>query len=176
MKNKKDDETCLIPQETIESKILLVRSKKVVLDRDLALLYGVKTIRLREQVKRNSIRFPEDFVFQLTKEEANMLVSQNEIPTKRSLGGYLPYAFTEHGTLMAANVIKSPVAIHASIAIVRTFTKLREMLATHKELQRKIEAMEKKYDHQFKAVFDVMRKLLEPPDKPKGKIGFKNNK
>ena len=77
---------------------------------------------------------------------------------------------------MAANVIKSPIAIHASIAIVRTFTKLRKMLAAHKELQRKIEAMEKKYDHQFKAVFYVMKKILEPPDKPKGKIGFKNNK
>lgn len=176
MKIKKDDETSLIPQEAIASKILLIRGKKVILDRDLALLYGVKTIRLREQVKRNSARFPEDFMFQLTKEEANMLVSQNAIPSKRSLGGYLLYAFTEHGTLMAANVIKSPVAIQASIAIVRTFTKLLEMLATHKELQRKIEAMEKKYDHQFKAVFDVMRKLIGPPEKPKGKIGFKSNK
>jgi hypothetical protein len=176
MKSKKDDKTSLIPQETIENKILLIRGKKVILDRDLALLYGVKTIRLREQVKRNNERFPEDFMFQLTKDEANMLVSQNAIPSKRSLGGYLPYAFTEHGTLMAANVIKSPVAIQVSIAIVRTFTKLREMLATHKELQRKIEAMEKKYDHQFKAVFDVMRKLIGPPKKPKGKIGFKSNK
>ncbi len=87
MKSKKGDETSLIPQETIESKILLVRSKKVVLDRDLALLYGVKTIRLREQVKRNSVRFPEHFMFQLTQEEASMLVSQNAIPTKKSLGG-----------------------------------------------------------------------------------------
>jgi hypothetical protein len=96
----KKSEISLIPEETIEGKILLIRGKKVILDRDLALLYGVKTIRLREQVKRNSERFPEDFTFQLTKDEANMLVSQNAIPSKRSLGGYLPHVFTEHGTLI----------------------------------------------------------------------------
>ncbi|MGR3173599.1 MAG: ORF6N domain-containing protein [Candidatus Scalindua sp.] len=169
----KKSKTSLIPQESIEGKILLIRGKKVILDRDLALLYGVKTIRLREQVKRNSERFPEDFTFQLTKDETNMLVSQNAIPSKRSLGGYLPYVFTEHGTLMAANVIKSSIAIQASIAIVRTFTKLREMLATHKDLQKKIESMEGKYDHQFKIVFDVIKKLLEPPEKPKKQIGYR---
>ena len=96
----KKSEISLIPEETIEGKILLIRGKKVILDRDLALLYGVKTIRLREQVKRNSERFSEDFTFQLTKDEANMLVSQNAIPSKRSLGGYLPHVFTEHGTLI----------------------------------------------------------------------------
>ena len=174
--SKKRLETNLIPQESIESKILLIRGKKVILDRDLALLYGIKTIRLREQVKRNSGRFPEDFMFQLTKDEANMLVSQNAIPTKGSMGGYLPYVFTEHGTLMAANVIKSQVAIEASIAIVRTFTKLREMLATHKDLRKKIEAMEGKYDKQFKVVFDALRSLIGPPDNPKSKIGFRTNK
>jgi len=169
----KKSEISLIPEETIEGKILLIRGKKVILDRDLALLYGVKTIRLREQVKRNSERFPEDFTFQLTKGEANMLVSQNAIPSKRSLGGYLPYVFTEHGTLMAANVIKSSIAIQASITIVRTFTKLREMILTHKDLQKKIVAMEGKYDKQFKVVFDALRSLIEPPEKPKKRIGYR---
>ncbi len=111
--------------------------------------------------------------FQLTKGEANMLVSQNAIPSKRSLGGYLPYVFTEHGTLMAANVIKSSIAIQASIAIVRTFTKLREMILTHKDLQKKIVAMEGKYDKQFKVVFDALRSLIEPPEKPKKRIGYR---
>ena len=169
----KKSEISLIPEETIEGKILLIRGKKVILDRDLALLYGVKTIRLREQVKRNSERFPEDFTFQLTKDEANMLVSQNAIPSKRSLGGYLTYVFTEHGILMAANVIKSSIAIQASITIVRTFTKLREMILTHKDLQKKIVAMEGKYDKQFKVVFDALRSLIEPPEKPKKRIGYR---
>jgi hypothetical protein len=169
----KKSEISLIPEETIEGKILLIRGKKVILDRDLALLYGVKTIRLREQVKRNSERFLEDFTFQLTKDEANMLVSHFAIPSKRSLGGYLPYVFTEHGTLMAANIIKSSIAIQASIAIVRTFTKLREMILTHKDLQKKIVAMEGKYDKQFKVVFDALRSLIEPPEKPKKRIGYR---
>ena len=169
----KKSEISLIPEQTIEGKILLIRGKKVILDRDLALLYGVKTIRLREQVKRNSERFPEDFTFQLTKDEANMLVSHFAIPSKRSLGGYLPYVFTEHGTLMAANVIKSSIAIQASITIVRTFTKLREMILTHKDLQKKIVAMEGKYDKQFKVVFDALRSLIEPPEKPKKRIGYR---
>ncbi|ODS33968.1 MAG: hypothetical protein SCARUB_00941 [Candidatus Scalindua rubra] len=126
--------------------------------------------------KENSASISKKILcFQLTKEEANMLVSQNAIPSKEP--GRV-FAICFHGTwnVNGCNVIKSPVAIQASIAIVRTFTKLLEMLATHKELQRKIEAMEKKYDHQFKAVFDVMRKLIGPPEKPKGKIGFKSNK
>lgn len=165
-----------MPQETIEGKILLIRGKKVLLDRDLAVLYGVKTIRLREQVKRNSERFPEDFMFQLTKDEANILVSQNAIPSKRSLGGYLPYVFTEHGTLMAANVIKSSIAIQASIAIVRTFTKLREMMMSHKDLQKKIEDMEKrhdKHDQHFQLIFKTIKEMLNPPGKPKKRIGYR---
>jgi len=172
----KKTETGLMPQETIEGKILLIRGKKVLLDRDLAVLYGVKTIRLREQVKRNSERFPEDFMFQLTKDEANILVSQNAIPSKRSLGGYLPYVFTEHGTLMAANVIKSSIAIQASIAIVRTFTKLREMMMSHKDLQKKIEDMEKrhdKHDQHFQLIFKTIKEMLNPPGKPKKRIGYR---
>ena len=123
----KKSEISLIPEETIEGKILLIRGKKVILDRDLALLYGVKTIRLREQVKRNSERFPEDFTFQLMKDEANMLVSQNAIPTKRNLGGYLPHVFTEHGTLMATSVIKSSIAIRDDNREIAEIKKLKKL-------------------------------------------------
>lgn len=163
----------LIPQETIESKILLLRGKKVMLDRTLAKLYGVRAIRLREQVKRNKARFPEDFMFKLTKEEAEILVSQNAIPSKRSLGGYLPYVFTEQGVAMLSSVLNSERAIQVNIQIMRTFTRLRELIMSHKELQRKIEAMERKYDKQFQVVFTAIKQLLVPPEKPKGRIGFR---
>ena len=165
----------LAVQKTIENKILLLRGLKVMLDRDIAELYGVKPIRLREQVKRNRKRFPEDFMFQLTTEEADILVSQNAIPSKKHLGGYLPYAFTEQGVAMLSTVLNSERAIMVNIKIMRTFTKLRGILTTHKDLQRKIEDMESKYDEQFKIVFEAIRQLLEPPpvpEKPKGRIGF----
>ena len=166
--------TSLALQKTIENKIFLLRGLRVMLDRDIAELYGVKPIRLREQVKRNKKRFPEDFMFQLTKEEADILVSQNAIPSKKHLGGYLPYAFTEQGVAMLSSVLNSERAIQVNIQIMRTFTKLRELLVTHKDLQRKIEDMESKYDEQFKIVFEAIRQLLEPPipEKPKGRIGF----
>ena len=166
-------ETSLVPQETIEGKILLIRSKKVMLDRDLAMLYGVMTKYLKQQVKRNIERFPDDFMFQLTRDEFNNLRSQ--IATS-SWGGtrYLPYAFTELGVAMLSSVLHSKQAIQVNIRIMRAFTKLREMILGHKELQRKIEAMEKKYDYQFKVVFDAINKLLEQPKKPKGKIGFRS--
>jgi len=163
----------LVPVERIESKILLIRGQKVMLDRGLAKLYGVKTIRLREQVKRNKKRFPEDFMFQLTIKEAEILVSQNAIPSKKHLGGYLPYVFTEQGVAMLSSVLNSERAILVNIQIMRAFTKLRQMLLTHKDLKRKIEAMEKKYDQQFRVVFEAIRKLLEPsPPKPKRQVGF----
>ena len=144
-----------------------------MLDRDLACLYGVETRVLNQAVRRNIDRFPEDFMFQLTKTEANLLVSQNVIPSKRSLGGSLPNVFTEHGTLMVANIIKSTTAEKVSIVIVRAFVKLREMMLSHKELQKKIESMENKYDYQFKIVFDAIKQLLGPPEKPKKKIGYR---
>jgi len=159
----------------IENKIILIRNKKVILDKDLAELYGVETRALNQAVKRNKERFPEDFVFQLTKVESHTLVSQNVIPSKRSLGGSFPYVFTEHGALMAANVIKSSTAIEASIAIVRTFVKLREMMLSYKDLQKKIENMERKYskhDKHFQIIFQTIQKMLNPVEKPKGKIGF----
>jgi phage regulator Rha-like protein len=170
--SKKDNITSLVPQEVIANKIFVIRGKKVMLDRDLAELYGVQTKRINEQVKRNIERFPDDFMFQLTKEEFKILKSQ--IATS-SWGGVrkLPYAFTEHGTLMLANVLKSPIAIEMSIVIIKTFTKLREMLTTHTDLKKKIEDMEEKYDKQFKIVFDAIKLLLEPPDKPEKEIGFR---
>ncbi len=145
-----------------------------MLDRDLAALYGVETSYLKRQVKRNIERFPEDFMFQLSKEELGnwrcQFVTSNS--TDKMGLRYPPYAFTEQGVAMLSGVLNSPRAIHANIQIMRTFTKLREMILTHKDLQRKIESMEGKYDHQFKIVFDAIKKLLEPPEKPKGKIGF----
>jgi hypothetical protein len=127
-------------------------------------------------VKRNNDRFPEDFMFQLTKTEANLLVSQNMIPSKRRFGGSLPYVFTEHGTLTVVNIIKSTTAVKMSILIVRAFVKLREMMLSHKELQKKIEAMERqhdKHDEHFQIVFKAIKEMLNPPVEEKGKIGYK---
>ena len=165
----------LIPQERVESKILIMREQKVMLDRDLAELYNVKTIALRQQVKRNKDRFPSDFMFQLTKKETEFLVSQNVIPSKRSLGGSLPYAFTEQGVAMLSSVLNSKRAIQVNIQIMRAFIKIKEMALSYKGLQRQINAMERKYDQRFKIVFDTIRKLLEPPKKSKmiEVIGFK---
>lgn len=156
----------------IENRIYFIRRQKVMLDRDLAELYGVKTKSLNLAVKRNRERFPADFMFQLTKEEFQNLRFQNETS---SWGGqrYLPYAFTEQGVAMLSSVLRSKRAIYVNIQIMRTFTKLRELLATHKDLQRKIEETEKKYDQQFKVVFDAIRKLMSPPEKPKRRIGFR---
>ena len=162
----------IIPIESIEKKIIFIRNKKVILDRHLAELYGVKTIALRQQVKRNLDRFPDDFMFQLNMEETENLVSQNVIPSKRSLGGHLPYAFTEQGVAMLSSVLRSKRAIEVNIAIMRAFVKLRNLLATNKDLARKLEEMEKKYDSQFKIVFEVIRQLMLPEKKKKHPVGF----
>jgi hypothetical protein len=167
----------LVPLEIIESKIYLFRGHKVMLDKDLAVLYGVKPIRLREQVKRNLARFPEDFMFQLNEQEIDAMVSQNAIPSRKHLGGYNPYVFTEQGVAMLATVLNSERAIHVNIAIMRTFVKLRQMLASNAELARKLETLEKKYDAQFKVVFDAIRQLMAPPEpKKKRPIGFRGGK
>ena len=120
----------IVPDEALVNKIFLLRNQRVMLDRDLADLYGVKAIRLREQVKRNVERFPGHFMFQLTEQETEIMVSQNAIPSKKHLGGTLPYAFTEHGVLMLANVLKSERAMQMSIRIIEVFIKMREMLLT----------------------------------------------
>jgi hypothetical protein len=163
----------LIPDEIIEQKILLIRGRKVMLDRDLATLYQVESIALRQAVKRNSNRFPSDFVFQLSGGETEILVSQNVIPTRRSLGGFLPYVFTEQGVAMLSSVLRSERAATVNVAIMRTFVRLRQILLTNKEFAERIIAMEKKYDRQFGVVFDILRQLMEPlPDPPKPPIGF----
>jgi len=149
----------VIPQQLIESKILFIRGKKVMLDRDLAVLYGAETKMLNRAVKRNIERFPDDFMFQLTKNEFENLRFHSGTS---SWGGqrYLPYAFTENGVAMLSSVLNSKKAIEVNIQIMRTFTKIREMLGTHKALRQKIEVMEKKYNYQFEVVFDAIRSLM----------------
>ena len=163
----------LVRQEIIESKILLIHGKKVMLDRDLAVLYGLDTKALKQAVKRNPKRFPEDFMFELTQEEFQNWRSQFVTSKADKMGlRYPPYAFTENGVAMLSSVLNSDRAIQVNIQIMRTFTRLREILATHEELRRKIEQMEKKYDGQFKIVFEAIRQLMTPPLRPKRKIGF----
>jgi len=170
--------TSLVLQERIEKKIFLIRSKKVMLDSDLALLYEVETKMLKRAVKRNMDRFPKDFMVELTKKEYQVLRRHFGTLKRGEHSKYLPYAFTEQGVAMLSTVLNSKRAIQVNIQIMRTFTKLRELLATHKDLQRKIETLEGKYkqhDKQFKVVFEAIRQLLEPPpvpEKPKGRIGF----
>lgn len=161
-----------LPEEVVQNKIFIIRNKKVMLDRDLAALYGVETRTLNQAVKRHLERFPEDFMFQLTLEETNFSRS-HFVTLKRGQNiKYLPYAFTEHGILMLSSVLNSRRAIQVNIQIMRTFAKLRELMASHTELRNKIEEMEKKYDYQFRAVFDAIKHLLEPPEKQKKPIGF----
>lgn len=163
----------LIPIEIIQSKIVLIRGVKVLLDRNLAEMYVVETRVLKQQVRRNSSRFPIDFMFELTEDEVELLVSQNVIPGKSTLGGAKPMAFTEQGIAMLSSVLRSPRAVQVNIAVMRAFVEMRKVLSTHKELKEKIEAMEKKYDKNFRVVFAAIKELMnpEPPEK-KIKFGF----
>ncbi len=162
----------LIPKGIIEQTILYIRNQKVMIDADLARIYGVSTKRLNEQVKRNLSRFPIDFMFQLTPEEKAEVVANCDHLLKLKFSNKLPYVFTEHGAVMLASILNSQIAIDASIQIVRAFIHLREILASHKDLAQKIAKLEKKYDCQFKAIFDAIRLLMEPPIIKKQKIGF----
>jgi hypothetical protein len=164
----------MILTERIERSILLIRGHKVLLDDDLAELYDVQTKVFNQAVKRNRNRFPSDFMFQLTDEEYQSLRSQFvTLNTGRGRHRkYLPYAFTEQGVAMLSSVLRSARAVQVNIEIMRAFVRLREMLATHKDLAVKLEAMEKKYDAQFKVVFDAIRQLMIPPEPKKRKIGF----
>jgi phage regulator Rha-like protein len=167
----------LIPIERIEKAIYLIRGEKVMLDSDLAKLYGVTTKRLNEQVKRNRGRFPEDFMFQLTSEEAKPTQSSRSQFATLKRGQnikYLPYAFTEHGSIMAANVLNSERAVQASVQVVRAFVRLRQMLTSNTELARKLDELEDKYDRQFKVVFDAIRQLMSPPLPRRKQIGFRS--
>ena len=174
MGKKGDNNMELIPLDPIAQRILLIRGHRVMLDSDLAELYEVPAKRLNEQVRRNIKRFPPDFMFQLTPEEFTSLRSQNAT-LKIGRGQhrkYLPYAFTEQGVAMLSGVLNSERAIDVNVAIMRAFVKLREFAMTHKELSRKLNAMEKKYDAQFKVVFDAIRQLMTPPEPKRRKIGF----
>ena len=193
------DEQAIVPVGQIERSILLIRGQKIILDVDLARLYGVGTKVLNQAVKRNVERFPDDFMFRLTWEEATCLRSQivtsnvgsgwdpslrSQIVTleksqKKGRRGahlkYLPSAFTEHGAIMAASVLNSPQAVKVSVFVVRAFVKLREMLSTHKELARKLDDLERKlqtHDRQIVSLVEAIRELMAPPERPRGQIGY----
>ena len=163
----------LVSVERIERAILLIRGHKVMLDADLAALYEVETRVLVQAVKRNLDRFPEDFMFQLTKEEFEILRSQSVTSSQWGGRRYPPYAFTEQGVAMLSSVLRSKRAVQVNIEIMRAFVRLRRMLASHKELARKLDALERKYDVQFKVVFDAIRQLMAPPEPKHRRIGFR---
>jgi len=170
----------IIQVEGIEGRIYDIRGQRVMLDSDLAELYGVPTWRLNEQVKRNRERFPEDFMFELTSEEWQSLRSQNAISKVRRGGRrYAPNVFTEHGAIMAASVLNSPTAVNVSILIVRAFVRLREMALTRKDFEKRLEELERRFlDHdvQFHVVFQALQELMKPksPERRK-KIGFRTD-
>ncbi|MDH4028585.1 MAG: ORF6N domain-containing protein [Nitrospirota bacterium] len=167
----------IIPLEIIEKKIYLFRGQKVMLDSDLAELYGVETSNLNKSVKRNSDRFPQDFMFQLTKKEAESLRFQIGISKTEGRGGrrYRPYAFTEQGVAMLSSILRSKRAIHMNIAIMRVFVKLKEILSTNKELAHKLIELERKienHDEDIRTIFEAIRQLMVTPEKNKKNIGF----
>ena len=164
----------LMPIERIDRAILMIRGHKVMLDADLASLYGVEAKVLNQAVKRNVERFPADFMFQLTAEEVDRLRSQ--FVTSSSWGGrrYLPYVFTEQGVAMLSSVLHSERAAQVNVEIMRTFVRLREILSSHTDLARKLATLERKYDARFKAVFDAIRALMAAPVTTKRKIGFRS--
>ena len=165
-------ENGVIPVDGIENIILFIRGHKVILARELAELYGVTTGNLNKAVKRNIDRFPNDFMFQLTAEEYKSLRFHFGILEKGRHSKYLPYAFTEQGVAMLSSVLKSKRAVQVNIEIMRAFVRLRRMLSVHKDLERKLTALEQKYDEQFKIVFEVINQLMTPPAKTRKKIGF----
>jgi hypothetical protein len=168
--------TTTVPIESIVSKIVFIRDEKVMLDRDLAELYGVETGALNRAVKRNTERFPEDFMFQVTGEEAEVLRCQTGI-SKPGRGGrrYLPYVFTEQGVAMLSSVLNSKRAIDVNIAIMRAFVQLRKMIASNNKLARKLAELEQhleSHDEQIQSIFEAIRQLMTPPETKKKKIGF----
>lgn len=177
------NKTDIIPSEIISSKIYLIRGKKVMLDKDLAIMYNVDTKRLKEQVKRNLDRFPSDFMFELTSDEFQNLRSQNAISSSHGGTRYLPMAFTEHGVLMLSSVLNSKLAISVNIQIMRIFTKLKEAILENKDILIKIEKMEKKLlkqdelnermEKELQIVFNALKKLLNSPQPKRNKIGYK---
>jgi hypothetical protein len=162
----------IVPAEVIHRRIFLIRGEKIMVDRDLAELYGVQTKVLNQAVRRNKERFPESFMFQLTKSERDELVTNCDHLSGLKFSSQMPYAFTEQGVAMLSSVLRSKRAIQVNIQIMTTFVQLRRMLADNKELARRLDELERKYDAQFKVVFDALRKLISPPDPPKRPIDF----
>jgi len=166
----------LVPKDELTRRIHVVRGAKVMLDSDLATLYGVSPKRLNEQVKRNRRRFPRDFMFQVNAGEARALRSQNATLNvgRGRHRKYAPYVFTEHGAVMLASILNSGVAVRASIHVVRAFVNLRIALGAHRELAQRLDALQTKYDHQFRVVFEVIRQLTDPaPPSQRRRIGFR---
>jgi hypothetical protein len=166
----------IVPIEQVAQVILMMRGQRVILDADLARLYGVRTERLNQQVRRNRDRFPEDFMFQLTEAEKNEVLAKCKHLARLKFSPALPLAFTEHGAIMAASVLNTPRAIEASVFVVRAFVKLREILATHKELAQKLTELERHvrgHDAQIQAIVEAIRQLMKPPDTPREQIGFR---
>ena len=156
----------------VEQRILLFREQRVMLDFQLAELYQVETRALKQAVRRNPDRFPSDFMFELTRGEITDLVSQNVIPSLGKLGGATPMAFTEQGVAMLSSVLRSERAVQVNIAIMRAFVRLRELLSSNADLARKLEDIEKKYDGQFRVIFDAIRQLMVPATQPAREMGF----
>lgn len=158
---------------SVERRILSIRGQRVMLDADLAVLYGVSTRVLNQAVKRNRERFPEDFMFRLTEAEKAEVITNCDHLRPLRFSPSLPHAFTEHGAIMLASLLNTRIAVQASVQVVRAFVRLREILATHKDLARKLEELEKKYDAQFKVVFEAIRQLMARPESPRRSIGFR---
>lgn len=170
------NEEIRVADEYIIGKILLIRGQKVMIDRDLAELYGVTTKRLNEQVKRNQTRFPEDFMFQVTEEEKNEVVAKCDHLKALKFSHTLPNAFTEHGAVMLASVLNSDIAVKVNVQIIRIFIQMREMLLSHKDVLLKLEIIEKQvisHDEQIKLIFEYLKELLSKPNPPRELIGFK---
>jgi hypothetical protein len=172
----KENEQTIIPLIGIASSIFQIRGCKVILDRDLAALYGTSTRALNQAVKRNLDRFPEDFMFQLTDVEKQEVVTKCDRLSSLKFSSFLPFAFTEHGALMAASVLNTKQAIQVSVFIVRAFVKMREMLSTHKEVSHRLDELERKlegHDEAIQALISAIRELMQPPAPRKLKVGFK---
>ncbi|MDP1993750.1 MAG: ORF6N domain-containing protein [Ignavibacteria bacterium] len=165
----------LLPVESVINKILVIRNQKVILDRDLAVLYNVETRTLKQAVKRNNKRFPSDFMFILNKKEIKLMVSQTVIPSKSYFGGSAPFAFTEQGVAMLSSVLKSEKAIEVNILIMRAFVRLREIISTHKKVEEKLREIDsnlKDHDEKILQIIQVINQLINPPEPVKKKIGF----
>jgi len=177
----KGQKISVVPDEVLINKIYFIRGQKIMLDTDLAELYGVETRILKQAVRRNIGRFPEDFMFELTKEEQTAVKEQNEASEQSNHAKYAPFAFSEHGVLMLSSVLNSERAIKVNIQIMRIYTKLKEMVLTHKDILLKLEQLEKKvvqHDENMQMIFTALKQLLQepkPPKEPKKRIGFRPN-